>query len=79
MGAHVLDRFARRLVPHSDFTTIVSIYGVEGPGGWFAAPDAPAEGSDERERMLWAARQVETEPTLIRASALLLAMARNRG
>lgn len=52
-----------------------AVFGVEGPGGWFDAPDAHAA-PEERERLLWAARQVESEPTLIGASAHLLAIAR---
>src|SRR5207302_1100949 len=50
------------------------LFAVEGPGGWFAdADNSPAE----RERLLWAARQTETEPTLLGASAHLLAIARH--
>lgn len=51
------------------------LFGIEGPGLWFAEPTPPAEDSEEHERMMWAARQVETELTLLGASAHLLAVA----
>ncbi|HWG57090.1 MAG TPA: methyltransferase domain-containing protein [Gaiellaceae bacterium] len=49
-----------------------ALVGVEGPGGWFAEADDPPE---LRERLVSAARAVEAEPTLLGASAHLLAIA----
>lgn len=55
--------------------SLEGIYAVEGPAGLFA-PDLPPEDTEARERLLWAGRAVEQEPTLIGASAHILAIAR---
>jgi ubiquinone/menaquinone biosynthesis C-methylase UbiE len=49
------------------------LYGVEGPAAWSAT--APPESDEERERLIEAARLVESEPSLLGASAHLLALA----
>lgn len=52
------------------------IFGIEGPGGWISdAWDDPRR----RESLLFAARAVEKEPTLMGVSAHLLAVARKGG
>src|SRR5262249_29343412 len=53
---------------------LVGIDGVEGPAAWSAAGRDASD--DERERLASAARAVEAEPSLLGASAHLLAVAR---
>jgi SAM-dependent methyltransferase len=50
------------------------LYGVEGPTAWSIDSDVTSEAG--RRRLVEAARAVETEPTLLGASAHLLAIAR---
>jgi SAM-dependent methyltransferase len=50
----------------------IIVYGVEGPGGPFAV-DRRLDDA-ERERLLWAARLIETEPTMLGWSFHLLAV-----
>jgi ubiquinone/menaquinone biosynthesis C-methylase UbiE len=54
----------------------LDLVGVEGPG-WLV-PDLPARWADpaERERLVWAARAVEHEPTLLGLSAHVMVVAR---
>jgi ubiquinone/menaquinone biosynthesis C-methylase UbiE len=56
--------------------TVLELLGVEGPG-WLV-PDLKSRWSDDRERelLLWAARVVEHEPTLLGLSPHLLVVAR---
>ncbi len=56
--------------------TVLELLGVEGPG-WLM-PDLESRWSDGRERdlLLWAARVVEREPTLLGLSPHLLVVAR---
>lgn len=55
---------------------VLDLLGVEGPGWLF--PDLAARWADpaERERLLWAARAVEREPTLRGLSAHVMVVAR---
>jgi len=50
--------------------------GVEGPGGWLADVEARWADPARREQMLTAARWLEAEPSLLGASAHLLAISR---
>jgi SAM-dependent methyltransferase len=53
----------------------INIYGVEGPGWLASGFDAWWENSEYRERLLQLARAVEAEPSLLGASAHLMAVA----
>jgi len=55
---------------------VLELVGVEGPG--WVVPDLDSRWSDarERERLLWAARMVEREPTLLGLSPHLIAVGR---
>jgi hypothetical protein len=73
----------RHLLPHELTSevararlTVLELLGVEGPG-WLA-PDLKSRWSDGRERelLLWSARVVEREPTLLGLSPHLLVVAR---
>ena len=56
--------------------TMLELVGVEGPG--WVVPDLDARWSDapERERLMWTARVVEREPTLLGLSPHLIAVGR---
>ncbi|HUG65756.1 MAG TPA: class I SAM-dependent methyltransferase [Gaiellaceae bacterium] len=51
-----------------------AVYAIEGPAGWFAPSSPPDERSAEYEMLLWVARAVEQEPSLLGGSAHLLAV-----
>ena len=51
-----------------------ALYGIEGAAGWFAPTTPPDERSADYERLLWVARAVEQEPSLLGGSAHLLAV-----
>ena len=58
--------------------TVLELLGVEGPA-WLL-PDLESRWADprERERLIWAARSVEREPTLLGLSAHVIVVAQNR-
>jgi ubiquinone/menaquinone biosynthesis C-methylase UbiE len=55
--------------------TVSDVFGVEGMGGWLRHLAARWEDTTDRDRILWAARMVENEPTLMGLSAHLLLVA----
>jgi ubiquinone/menaquinone biosynthesis C-methylase UbiE len=57
------------------FATL-ELVGVEGPGWLLADLDARWRDPEERERLLWAARAIEREPTLLGLSPHVLVVAR---
>jgi ubiquinone/menaquinone biosynthesis C-methylase UbiE len=58
---------------------VVELVGVEGLAGWLPQLDPRWRDAADRELILWAARVVEAEPSLLGLSAHLLAVARPRG
>jgi ubiquinone/menaquinone biosynthesis C-methylase UbiE len=58
---------------------VVEVVGVEGLAGWLAQLEGRWSDATARELILWSARVVEAEPSLLGLSAHLLAVARPRG
>jgi SAM-dependent methyltransferase len=58
---------------------VVELVGVEGLAGWLPQLSQRWQNTADRELMVWAARVVEAEPSLLGLSAHLLAVARPRG
>lgn len=57
---------------------VVELLGVEGLGGWLPQLGERWEHNADRELILWSARAVEAQPTLLGLSAHLLVVARPR-
>jgi sugar phosphate isomerase/epimerase len=58
---------------------VVELVGVEGLAGWLPQLDRRWRDAADRELIVWSARVVEAEPSLLGLSAHLLAVARPRG
>jgi SAM-dependent methyltransferase len=58
---------------------VVELLGVEGPAGWLPQLGQRWQDAADRELILWSARVVETEPSLLGVSSHLLAVARPAG
>jgi SAM-dependent methyltransferase len=56
--------------------SVVEIVGVEGPAQWFRSADRQWETDEGREAILFAARAIEAEPSLLGLSSHLIAVAR---
>jgi SAM-dependent methyltransferase len=58
---------------------VVELVGVEGLAGWLPQLGQRWQDSADRELIVWSARLIETEPSLLGLSSHLLAVARSRG
>lgn len=58
---------------------VIALVGVEGLAGWLPQLSERWENSEERETILFSARAVESEPSLIGLSTHLIAVTRSRG
>jgi ubiquinone/menaquinone biosynthesis C-methylase UbiE len=58
---------------------VVELVGVEGLAGWLPQLSQRWHNTEDRELIVWAARVVEAEPSLLGLSGHLLAVARPRG
>jgi ubiquinone/menaquinone biosynthesis C-methylase UbiE len=68
----------RAELEHADLE-VVELVGVEGLAGWLPHLSQRWQNTSDRELIVWSARVVEAEPSLLGLSAHLLAVARRRG
>ena len=68
----------RAELEHADLE-VVELVGVEGLAGWLPHLSQRWQNTSDRELIVWSARVVEAEPSLLGLSAHLFAVARRRG